>query len=249
MRNEVALRVNISYNTGMGSLENGRSIEQGNITEREYEPLFAKSIISGSGSVGNTSFANRMATALGISSSRIFHAGEIVRARQNASRDVGYITRTQDLDREVDREITRLLSQATKIPTIIEAKLGAVFNRHLQQMSEELGIVLAGPRIAILKYANPEKRAIIARSKPGNEVFSLAELMEKSLERDRLDLKQWIQVHPWLADYHNIHEKDATDNHGKPIYDIVVDSSDSTLEEDIQYINQQLLQRGLLKKI
>ena len=217
---------------------------------KEYEPAFTRMTVSGKGSSGNSAFSHGVATRYGIPSDNVYHGGKIMREILGVDDSaVGYIKRPFNLDRQIDRQIEVLLAQATRTPAIIEAKLGGVLNRHLEQQSRSLRVITQEPRVAVLKVASLEKRAQIAQSKPGNESISIEELIEKSLDRDKKDLAQWIRIHPWLAYYTDILGRDAKDNEGQPIYDLVVDSSESSLEEDLDIAHEFLLTNGLVSEV
>jgi cytidylate kinase len=229
----------LAYNTWMSEVPRPVQyfVESGALSnESLLPPQYKRLTVSGKGNSGNTLFAK----ALALERNAYFtSAGSLLRERLEAWEEIDYIPRGDEVDLELDRDSARLITQATLSPIVLEAKLGGIIKRHHEQLAESLGIKLVGPRIAILKWANNEKRAEIALSKPGNQNKSIEELIEHLIARDNADLHQWIRVHPWLADYNDILEPNATDNEGKRIYDIIIDSTLTTLEEDIKHANQE----------
>lgn len=216
--------------------------------EREWEPRFSVLLISGKGSSGNTSSANNLARLYGIPPERVFHGGEIFRKYAKTDNGLGYIPRPRSLDESVDSEIIDLITTATiETPIIIEAKLAGALNRHLEQIAQEAGVELSEARFSVLKWANQTKRTEIARNKKNTQRLSKQEIQRQSADRDARDYEQWVGTHPWLSEYTNILDKNARDNNGEPIYDLVVDASRNSGEEaDTIHIHETLRLRGLV---
>lgn len=223
--------------------------------EGHWIPKFALLVISGKGSVGNTSTANFTADMYGIPSEQVFHAGEIFREYRDKMHpdhpdhaSVAFIQRPEHLDKIVDELVIKKIMDATPDkPLIIEAKLGAALLRYVEQQARALGIALPAPRAAILKWADSDKRVEIARKKAGTEVLPLREIRRQSADRDRADLEQWDSVHPWLSEYRNILDKNAKDDEGNPLYQDIVDASDHKgPHEDFDDLNEKLVRLGLV---
>lgn len=240
------------------SLQSKVDTEQPNSTEAkegEWVPKFALLVISGKGSVGNTSTADYAAKLYGIPEERVFHAGEKFREyrdRMNPEHpdheSVAFIERPEHLDQIIDElVIKKLLEASVENPMIVEAKLGGALLRYVEQQAKRLGATLPTPRAAILKWADRDKRAEIARKKEGTEVLTLKEIQKQSSERDKRDTEQWVKVHSWLQGYSNILDKNARDDEGNPLYQDFVDASEhSGPEEDFEDLNEKLVRLGLV---
>lgn len=223
--------------------------------ERLYTPKFALLVISGKGSVGNTSTADYAAKLYGIPQENVFHAGEVFREYDDKMKpdhpehdSVAFIERPEQLDKIVDEAVlTKLMEASIESPMIVEAKLGGALLRYLEQQARSLGIDLPAPRAAILKWADSKKRMEIAKKKKGSTGLEAAEIRKQSSDRDARDKERFNTVHPWLQGFSNILEKNARDNEGNPIYQDFVDASDHDgPEEDFVDLNEKLLRLGLV---
>lgn len=229
------------------------AVELSRPPEQLYVPHYAILTVAGRSSSGNSSFAKLIAAQHGISDDQLFSAGKVFRDyRGQTNPEQNYnsvepIDRPAALDDDVDEYIAELYRNASiEHPQIVEAKLSGTKLRHLEQLGEPL----PHPRISTIKWAPMKKRLFIARIK--NPDSKLSDLKEYTKGRDKDDPIKWDRVpsNAYLRDYTNILDKNARDNEGRPLYQIVVDSTNhKSVEEDVDYFNEELLRIGLIEPI
>ena len=83
------------------------------------------------------------------------------------------------------------------------------------------------------------------RDQPGTTI-TFEEVLAGEREREAGDLALWKAVHPELDDK-NIFDPDLTDEAGKPVYDLVVDSRMGMPDACADYVHDWLIERGAFK--
>ncbi len=197
-------------------------------------------LISGPSRTGKTSAANILAERYGIRNIKI---GEIFRARTKIDTSK-FVGRSQAIDKEMDDYQSELIRSATADePFILEARLAA-FLASKERRKRSL------PVVTILFWAPEHVRMErqlrkMKRDQP-EATITFDEVLAGEREREAGDRALWKAVHPELDD-RNIFDPDLTDETGKPVYDLVVDSRMGMPDACADYVHDWLVERGAFK--
>jgi cytidylate kinase len=194
-------------------------------------------LISGPSRTGKTSAANILAERYGIPNIKI---GEIFRARTKIDTSK-FVERPESIDREMDAyQAEKIRSATADDPFILEARLAA-FLASRERLTRDL------PVATVLFWAPEHVRMErqlrkVRRDNPASTV-TLEELLAGEREREAGDRALWKAVHPELDDK-NIFDPDLTDETGKPVYDLVVDTRMGMPLTCAEYVHDWLVERG-----
>lgn len=184
--------------------------------DEHYKPSVSI-LISGPSRTGKTTAANMLAERYGIRNIKI---GELFRERTGIDTS-HFVNRERSIDEEMDELQARMIRSATPDdPFILEARLAA----YLASLERERRSL---PIVTILFWA-PEgvrmERQLrkVLRDDPDSDA-TLAELLAGEREREANDMQLWRSVHPAL-DGQNVFDPNLTDQAGRPVYDLVVDT-------------------------
>lgn len=175
-------------------------------------------LISGPSRTGKTTTAELLAARYGIKKVKI---GEEFRKLTGIDTS-RFVDRPEELDRQIDETQSRLIREATRDePFILEARLAAYLASKERQGRPDL------PIITVLFWAPEHVRMErqlrkVRRDDPHTKV-TLEDLRDGEREREARDLALWKAVHPDIDDK-NIFDPALTDDNGKPVYDLVVDT-------------------------
>jgi len=196
-------------------------------------------LISGPSRTGKTSAANILAERYGIPNIKI---GEMFRQRTGIDTS-SFVERDPAIDREMDNLQSDLIrSASSESPFILEGRLAAFLASH-ERAQRPL------PVVTVLFWAPHEvrmKRQLrkVRRDHPDWNV-TLAELAEGEREREARDMAIWKSLHPWL-DAENLFDPDLTDENGRPVYDLVVDTRMGMPHACADHVHDWLHAKGMI---
>lgn len=194
-------------------------------------------LISGPSRTGKTSAANILAERYGIPNIKI---GEVFRERTGIDTS-RFVQRDRTLDLELDELQAEMIRTATADkPFILEARLAA-FLASRERATRDL------PVVTVLFWAPEEERMErqlrkVRRDDPTSTV-TLEQLRAGEREREAHDLALWKSVHPELDDK-NVFDPALTDAHGRPVYDLVVDTRMGMPDACADHLHDWLVERG-----
>jgi cytidylate kinase len=197
-------------------------------------------LISGPSRTGKTTAANILAERYGIPNIKI---GEIFRERTKIDTSK-FVGRDRSIDREMDDYQAEMIRTATPdAPFILEARLAA-FLASNERQEQSL------PIVTVLFWAPEHVRMQrqlrkVRRDDPLSKA-TLEQLLAGEREREAGDVALWRSVHPELDDK-NVFDPDLTDEAGRPVYDLVVDSRMGRPEACADYVHNWLVQRGAFR--
>ena len=243
--------------------------------DKDWKINKARVSISGKGSTGNSSLAESLAEKYHLPRTRIFHVGDKMRKGYTGiapfvlsideHRMTDYGTMLNVLAApHIDPE-----------PAIFDAKLGGVMIHYLRRLAEDHdlprlikemdqqhafnyypdyaflrdlkdGKIILPDVFTLVNWATQVKRLEIAMSKDSTANLTESQIRRTSSRRDRTNLEEWIEAHPWMRDWHNVLERDATDENGRLIYDRIINSSRRTAEEVTQETHGIFVQEGVV---
>jgi cytidylate kinase len=195
-------------------------------------------LISGPSRTGKTTTAELLAARYGIDKVKI---GEEFRKLTGIDTSK-FVDRPEDLDRQIDETQSRLIREATPDkPFILEARLAAYLASKERQIRPDL------PIITVLFWApehvRMERQLRKVRRDDPNTRLTLEDLRDGEREREARDLQLWEAVHPDIKGK-NIFDPDLTDDHGKPVYDLVVDTRLGMPDTCADAVHRYLLKIG-----
>lgn len=197
-------------------------------------------LISGPSRTGKTSAANILAERYGIPNVKI---GEIFRERTSIDTSK-FVDRDRSIDLEMDEKQSEMIRAASPDnPFVLEARLAA-FLASLERQHRPL------PVVTVLFWA-PERVRMerqlrkVQRDRPESTV-TLAELLAGEREREAGDTALWKSVHPELDDK-NLFDPALTDEAGRPVYDLVIDTRMGMPDVCAEYVHNWLVERGAFR--
>jgi cytidylate kinase len=195
-------------------------------------------LISGPSRTGKTTTAELLAARYGIDKVKI---GE--KFRELTGIDVAkFVDRPEELDRQIDNMQSELIRNATSDnPFILEARLAAFLAAKERQTNPSLPIVTV--LFWAPEHVRMERQLRKARRDDPNTRLTLEDLRDREREREAGDLKLWEAVHPDL-DGRNVFDPAFTDDHGKPVYDFVVDTRLGMPDTCADAVHRYLLKIG-----
>jgi cytidylate kinase len=194
-------------------------------------------LISGPSRTGKTTAANILAERYGIPNKKI---GEEFRRRTGIDTSK-FVDRPEELDRELDEVQSTMIREATPAaPFILEARLAA-YLASIERAQQQL------PIVTVLFWAPEHERMErqlrkVRRDEPGSKV-TLEQLRQGEREREAKDLALWRKVHPEI-DNKNVFDPSLTDEHGKPVYDLVIDTRIGMPEACADAVHDYLVEVG-----
>jgi cytidylate kinase len=174
-------------------------------------------LISGPSRTGKTTAANILAERYGIPNKKI---GEEFRKRTGIDTSK-FVTRPKELDKELDETQSDMIRTASPdAPFILEARLAA-YLASIERATRQL------PIVTVLFWAPEAERMErqlrkVLRENPKSKA-TLDELRDGERDREAHDLELWKEVHPELDDK-NVFDPGLTDQRGRPVYDLVIDT-------------------------
>ena len=195
-------------------------------------------LISGPSRTGKTTTAELLAARYGIRKVKI---GE--EFRRLTGIDTGkFVDRPEELDRQIDETQSRLIREATaKDPFILEARLAAFLASKERRLQPDL------PIITVLFWApehvRMERQLRKVRRDDPHTKLTLEDLRDGEREREARDLALWKAVHPDIDDK-NVFDPALTDDNGKPVYDLVVDTRLGMPDTCADAVHRYLLKIG-----
>src|SRR5262245_31553496 len=132
-----------------------------------------------------------------------------------------FVDRPEALDREMDAFQSRMIRDATpQEPFILEARLAA-YLASIERATRPLPIVTV--LFWAPEHVRMERQLRKVRRDDPRTTLTLEDLRDGEREREARDLALWKAVHPDLDDK-NVFDPDLTDDAGKPVYDLVLDT-------------------------
>ncbi len=195
-------------------------------------------LISGPSRTGKTTTAELLAARYGIRKVKI---GEEFRKLTGIDTSK-FVARPEQLDRDIDATQSKLIREATADdPFILEARLAAWLASKERAAQPDL------PIITVLFWApehvRMERQLRKVRRDDPNTRVTLEDLRDGEREREARDLALWRAVHPDIDDK-NVFDPDLTDDHGKPVYDLVVDTRLGMPDTCADAVHRYLLKIG-----
>ena len=195
-------------------------------------------LISGPSRTGKTTTAELLAARYGIDKVKI---GEEFRKLTGIDTSK-FVDRPEELDRQIDETQSRLIREATPDkPFILEARLAAFLASKERRLRPDL------PIVTVLFWAPEHVRMErqlrkVRRDDPHTKV-TLEDLRDGEREREARDLALWKAVHPDIDDK-NIFDPQLTDDTGKAVYDLVVDTRLGMPDTCADAVHRYLLKIG-----
>ena len=195
-------------------------------------------LISGPSRTGKTTTADLLAARYGI---RRIKIGEEFRKLTGIDTSK-FVDRPEQLDREIDATQSHLIREATMgDPFILEARLAAWLASKEREVHPDL------PIITVLFWApehvRMERQLRKVRRDDPNTNVTLEDLRDGEREREARDLALWKAVHPDIDDK-KVFDPDLTDEKGKPVYDLVVDTRLGMPDTCADAVHRYLLKIG-----
>ncbi len=196
-------------------------------------------LISGPSRTGKTSAANMLAERYDIPNIKI---GEIFRERTGIDTSK-FVARDAAIDREMDELQSDLIRSATaEAPFVLEGRLAAFLaSKEREQRSLPLVTILFWAPEGVRMERQLRK---VRREQPESTV-TLAEVAAREREREGSDMALWKSVHPELDDK-NLFDPDLADQHGRPVYDLVVDTRMGMPEACAEHVHNWLTVIGAM---
>jgi cytidylate kinase len=197
-------------------------------------------LISGASRTGKTTAANILAERYGIPNIKI---GEIFRERTKIDTSK-FVGRDRSIDREMDDYQAKMIRTAKPDdPFILEARLAAFLASNERQHGKP-------PVVTVLFWApehvRMERQLRKVRRDDPESPATLEQLLGGEREREAGDVALWRSVHPELDDK-NVFDPDLTDDAGRPVYDLVVDTRMGRPEACADYVHNWLVERGAFR--
>lgn len=195
-------------------------------------------LISGPSRTGKTTTAELLAARYGIRKVKI---GEEFRKLTGIDTSK-FVDRPEQLDRDIDATQSRLIHDATAAdPFILEARLAAWLASKERAVQPDLPIVTV--LFWAPEHVRMERQLRKVRRDDPNTRVTLEDLRDGEREREARDLALWKAVHPDIDDK-NIFDPDLTDDKGKPVYDLVVDTRLGMPDTCADAVHRYLLKIG-----
>ena len=195
-------------------------------------------LISGPSRTGKTSAANILAARYGIPNIKI---GELF--RQETGIDTSkWVDRTREVDERMDRFQAQKIRDATPDePFILEARLAAFLASKERRTKPDLPVVTA--LFWAPESVRMERQLRKVRRDDAASTVTLEQLRNGEREREARDLALWREVHPELDDQ-NVFDPELTDPHGRPVYDLVVDTRIGMPDTCADAVHDYLVETG-----
>jgi cytidylate kinase len=195
-------------------------------------------LISGPSRTGKTTTAELLAARYNIDKVKI---GE--KFRELTGIDTSkFVDRPEELDRQIDEMQSKLIREATaQTPFILEARLAAFLASRERMLNPHLPIVTV--LFWAPEHVRMERQLRTVRRDDPNTRVTLEDLRDKEREREAGDLKLWQAVHPDLIGK-NVFDPALTDDNGKPVYDLVVDTRLGMPDTCADAVHRYLLKIG-----
>lgn len=195
-------------------------------------------LISGPSRTGKTTTAELLAARYGIDKVKI---GEEFRKLTGID-TAKFVDRPEELDRQIDESQSRRIRQATADkPFILEARLAAYLASRERQLQPDL------PIITVLFWApehvRMERQLRKVRRDDPQTKLTLEDLRDGEREREARDLEKWKAVHPDIDDK-NVFDPQLSDDNGKAVYDLVVDTRLGMPDTCADAVHRYLLKIG-----
>ena len=195
-------------------------------------------LISGPSRTGKTTTAELLAARYNIDKVKI---GE--KFRELTGIDTSkFVDRPEELDRQIDEMQSKLIREATaQAPFILEARLAAFLASRERMLNPHLPIVTV--LFWAPEHVRMERQLRKVRRDDPNTRVTLEDLRDKEREREAGDLRLWQAVHPDLIGK-NVFDPALTDDKGKPVYDLVVDTRLGMPDTCADAVHRYLLKIG-----
>jgi cytidylate kinase len=195
-------------------------------------------LISGPSRTGKTTTAELLAARYNIDKVKI---GE--KFRELTGIDTSkFVDRPEELDRQIDEMQSKLIREATaQAPFILEARLAAFLASRERMLNPHLPIVTV--LFWAPEHVRMERQLRKVRRDDPNTQVTLEDLRDKEREREAGDLRLWQAVHPDLIGK-NVFDPALTDDKGKPVYDLVVDTRLGMPDTCADAVHRYLLKIG-----
>lgn len=233
-------------------------VEQGSKSEQSppkeiVVPFLNVITISGYSGVGKTTVAHILKRLLHMRFEKV--GGEKFRAwyeKTTGQKVLGFADRDPSVDSALDNYTSSRITHAIKTgrKVIVEARLGGWLAKRVEDEQEQPGktfrILLganAGVRVFRIRERENKKRAEM-----GLPPLSLNQVDKMTKEREQKDLVIWRIAHPELANIDPLSEINR-DEHGEPIYDLTIDTSDLSVMQVADRIYRELQIRGPLMRV
>lgn len=200
--------------------------------------------ISGYSGVGKTTVAHILKRLLHMRFEKV--GGEKFREwyeKTTGQKVLGFADRDPAVDKALDDYTTSRVTQAIKTgrKIIVEARLGGWLAKRVEDEQEQ-----PGRTFRILLRASEGMRFSRIRDREG-QTLSFNQVEKQTKEREKKDLAIWQIAHPELANIDPLSEINR-DEHGEPIYDLTIDTSDLSVMQVTDRIYRELQVRGLLMR-
>jgi cytidylate kinase len=198
-------------------------------------------LISGPSRTGKTTAAEFMAKRYDMKNVKI---GEVFRERTGID-TAKFVDRPEALDREMDDLQSTMIREATPDePFILEGRLAA-YLASIERAAKPLPIVTV--LFWAPEHVRMERQLRKARRDDPRTTLTLEDLRDGEREREARDLALWKAVHPELDDK-NVFDPDLTDEDGRPVYDLVIDTRIGMPEACADAVHDYLVEVGAFRK-
>lgn len=209
--------------------------------------------ISGYSGVGKTTVARILKGLLHMRFEKV--GGERFRAwyeKTTGQKVFGFADRDPSVDRVLDDYTSSRITQAIKTGTkvIVEARLGGWLAKKAENVlmsQRKPGEEKPRQTFRILLRASEGIRFSRIRNREG-QTLSFNQVEKQTKEREKKDLAIWRKAHPELVNIDPLSEINR-DEHGEPIYDLIVNTDDLSTMQIADRIYRELQVRGLLMRV
>lgn len=243
------------------------------VLSERYHMIPDAIVISGPSGTGKTTFAEELASLL--PEATTIYGGEWFRERireeeGQKSHVVGYAERPKSLDQELDefQELAFFTAANEGKKYLTEARLGIVNATNVIREAEKRNITppnivrilfTADEDVRLERIVNRELK--LQRENPDIPKLTPEEIRERTLQREKGDLRQWAQNHDILKTSNidpqtgesmilNPFDKNVLGPDGKPLfYDYVIDSTNISLLEGVMEAITLLENNGHIVKM
>lgn len=238
-----------------GKLEmNNHSAHENTLSPETYTLTIPYITISGRSGTGKSATAEALANVFGILPENNIKTGVLFRQALEKRGVVveGFASREKELDAALDKEQARLMRTATiEKPRIIEGRLAGVINKEIKQEAEEQQKPI--PRgISLLFICEKEVREARQVDRDTKLGKNPSDVIQKNFERDTGDFEFWQDMHKTLLARKTIEdlydaEVDEKGNLTNELYDMVIDTTYSSVEEIVKSILIKFSHKGCIQ--
>lgn len=222
------------------------------VASPEYTLTIPYITISGRSGTGKSHTAELLAESLGVKPENNIKTGALFRESlgQRGITVEGFAKREKEFDAKLDQRQAEYMQTTTvDSPRILEGRLAGIINRELKRTALENNRPIPHGISLLFICEQPERERRQTARKIEEDP---QEIIHKNFQRDTGDFAFWQKMHPMLQGktIENLYDapKDREGNPTNPLYDIVIDTTNSSVEEVTKNILDLLVQKGLARK-